>query len=228
MNVRSQSAIAALIALAAAACSSATSEPPPEPAKAETAAPVAEASVAAAPMSAPAAELPVANPAPDFTLVDPDGVSHSLADYRGKWVVLEWTNHGCPYVKKHYNSKNMQQLQSKYTGKGVAWLTICSSAPGKEGYEEAAAWKATLARVGSAATATLLDADGKVGHAYGAKVTPHMFVIDPRGGIVYRGAIDDKKSAKVEDVAAHTYVAEVLDAAMAGAAPPVTETAPYG
>jgi peroxiredoxin len=226
MNARTQSAIAALIALAAAACSTATSEPQPEPAKAEAAAPVAEAP--AAQPSAPAPEQPVANPAPDFTLVDPDGVSHSLADYRGKWVVLEWTNHGCPYVKKHYNSKNMQQLQAKYTGKGVAWLTICSSAPGKEGHQDAAGWKATLARVGSAATATLFDVDGKVGHAYGAKVTPHMFVIDPRGGIVYRGAIDDKKSAKVEDVAAHTYVSEVLDATMAGNPAPIAETAAYG
>jgi peroxiredoxin len=174
-------------------------------------------------------EAPVANPAPAFTLTDADGVKHSLADYRGKWVVLEWVNPGCPFVRKHYDSKNMQTLQQRYTEKGVVWLAICSSAQGKQGWAEPAAWKERMASEGWSTTALLLDADGTVGRAYEAKTTPHMFVVDPRGGIVYRGAIDDVKSADQADVAkAKNHVAETLDAVMAGKAAPVAETAPYG
>jgi peroxiredoxin len=230
----SNATVLALSALAAAACSSSPSEPTPAPAAsaAETTQQAAEAAPVAAPSPdapATAAPKPVANPAPEFTLVDPDGASHSLADYRGKWVVLEWTNHGCPFVKKHYNSKNMQTLQARYTEKGVAWLSICSSAPGKEGNESPAEWKATLAGKGAVPTAMLIDADGKVGHAYGAKTTPTMVVISPEGGIVYRGAIDDKRSANVADVAtAKNYVAETLDAVLDGKSAPVAETAAYG
>jgi len=217
-----------LAALAAAACSSSSSETPTATAKQDVAT-AAPADVPAAPATPPVAAKPVENPAPEFTLTDADGVARSLADYRGKWVVLEWTNHGCPFVKKHYDSKNMQALQARYTSQGVAWLSICSSAPGKEGYEEPAGWKKTLAAKGAVPTAMLIDADGKVGHAYGAKNTPTMFVISPDGGIVYRGAIDDKRSAKIADVAtAHNYVAATLDACLAGKPAPVAETAAYG
>jgi len=229
MNLRTSAALVVVAALAAAACSSASTDAPPEPAKTDSAqatAPASDFAGAPAPTEAP---KPVANPAPDFTLVDPDGASHSLADYRGKWVVLEWTNHGCPFVKKHYDTKNMQQLQARYTAKGVAWLSICSSAPGKEGYESPADWKKTLAAKGAVPTAMLIDADGKVGHAYGAKATPTMVVISPEGGIVYRGAIDDKRSAKPADVAtAKSYVAATLDAVLDGRPAPVAETAAYG
>jgi peroxiredoxin len=230
---------AALVCAAAlgalAGCSAASSEARTEstsaaaPVESATAAPTTGAPAPSTTPPAPAAPKPVANPAPEFTLVDPDGASHALADYRGKWVVLEWTNHGCPFVKKHYESKNMQQLQARYTGKGVAWLTICSSAPGKEGYETPAQWKATLASKGAVPTAMLIDADGKVGHAYGAKATPTMVVISPEGGIVYRGAIDDKRSPKIADVAAaRNYVADTLDAVLDGKPAPVAETAAYG
>jgi alkyl hydroperoxide reductase subunit AhpC len=236
-----------LVALAAAACSSSESTTPeaqPAPAQpysgmtpaapeAPAAPPVAESPASPAAPSVPAAPAtpaaPAGDPAPDFTLADPDGKQHSLADYRGKWVVLEWVNHGCPYVKKHYASNNMQQLQARYGAKGVAWLSICSSAPGKEGYEEPAAWKETLKKVGASPAAMLIDADGKVGRAYGAKVTPHMFVVSPEGAIVYRGAIDDKRSTKPADVASsRCYVSEVLDAVLAGGAPTVAETPAYG
>jgi peroxiredoxin len=236
VNPRANRFLLLLTALAAAACGT---EPAPAPAPtnavdaaADVPAPAAATPVApAAPATpaTPAVPKTVEHPAPDFTLTDPDGASHSLADYRGKWVVLEWTNHGCPFVKKHYDSKNMQTLQARYTQKGVAWLTICSSAPGKEGYETPAAWKATLAAKGSAPTAMLIDADGKVGRAYGAKNTPTMFVISPDGGVVYHGAIDDKRSAKIADVAvAKNYVAETLDAVMDGRPAPLAETAAYG
>jgi len=223
-------ALLALTALAAAACGT---EPMPNAAPTNTAESTADASpsAAATPVapSAPAVPKVVEHPAPDFTLTDPDGASHALADYRGKWVVLEWTNHGCPFVKKHYDSKNMQTLQARYTQMGVAWLSICSSAPGKEGNETPAEWKATLASKGAVPTAMLIDADGKVGHAYGAKATPTMVVISPDGGIFYRGAIDDKRSANVADVAkARNYVAEALDAGMAGKRAPIAETAAYG
>lgn len=176
-----------------------------------------------------AADGPVADAAPAFTLPDLDGASRSLADYRGKWVVLEWTNPGCPFVRKHYDTDNMQALQRRYTGKGVVWLSICSSSPGKQGYAAPADWKSRARTENWGASAVLLDPDGTVGRLYGAKTTPHMFVIDPRGGIVYRGAIDDKKSADKSDVAtARNYVAETLDAALAGRTPPTAETAPYG
>jgi peroxiredoxin len=226
-------ALLALTTLAVAACGT---EPMPSATSTNTAesapdaAPVAAATPAApAAPTVPAAPKAVEHPAPEFTLTDPDGASHALSDYRGKWVVLEWTNHGCPFVKKHYDSRNMQTLQARYTQQGVAWLSICSSAPGKEGNETPAEWKATLAAKGAVPTAMLIDADGKVGHAYGAKATPTMVVISPDGGIFYRGAIDDKRSANVADVAsARNYVAEALDAGMAGKRPPIAETAAYG
>lgn len=167
--------------------------------------------------------------APAFALPDTAGQVHQLADYQGKFVVLEWVNPDCPFVKKHYGSGNMQKLQQEYTGKGVAWLAICSSAPGKQGnYPPEKHAELAKAR-GSAATALLLDPDGKVGKLYGAKTTPHMFVISPEGKILYRGAIDDKPSTDQADVkTAKNYVKAALDAAMDGQAVAEPVTAPYG
>ena len=165
-----------------------------------------------------AAEAPkVGAPAPDFSLPDSQGKTHSLGDFKGKYVVLEWFNPGCPFVQKHYRSDNMQNLQKEFTGKGVVWLTIDSSAPGKEGYltpseanKQVAEWKID-------STALLLDPNGKVGHEYGATNTPHMYVIDPSGKLIYSGAIDDKPSTDLEDVkTANNYVKEALEEAMAG------------
>ena len=165
-----------------------------------------------------AAEAPkVGATAPGFSLTDSNGKKHSLGEFKGKYVVLEWFNPGCPFVQKHYKSENMQQLQREFTGKDVVWLTIDSSAPGKEGNltpEEAnkqiADWKIK-------STALLLDADGQVGHEYGATNTPHMFVIDPDGKLIYSGAVDNKPTANPDDVKGATnYVKVALDEAMAG------------
>lgn len=171
----------------------------------------------------------VDKPAPDFTLVDINGKKHSLSDYRGKFVVLEWVNFGCPFVKKHYNSGNMQKLQKMYTEKGVIWLSICSSAPGKQGYYEPEKIKEILKEKGSSPTAYLLDPEGTVGKMYGAQTTPHMYIIDPKGTLIYAGGIDDKPTSKLEDIeTAHNYVVAALDAAMAGKPVPVKTAKPYG
>ncbi len=175
------------------------------------------------------AEPEVGKPAPDFTLTDVEGKTHSLSQFKGKFVVLEWVNHGCPFVVKHYESGNMQNLQKTYTGKDVTWLSVCSSAPGKQGHHTAEEWKGLLKEKNSSATATLLDADGKVGKLYGAKTTPHMYVVDPAGNLVYKGAIDSIASTETSDVPkAKNHVSAALDEALAGK--PVTEssTKPYG
>ena len=159
----------------------------------------------------------VGAPAPGFSLTDSKGQTHSLGDFKGKYVVLEWFNPGCPFVQKHYKSENMQELQKKFTGKEVAWLTIDSSAPGTQGYltpEEAnkqmTDWKMQP-------TALLLDPQGKVGHEYGATNTPHMCVIDPQGKLIYTGAIDNRPTYDPADVKGATnYVAAALDESMAG------------
>jgi hypothetical protein len=168
--------------------------------------------------------------APAFTLPDVEGAEHSLSSFEGKHVVLEWINHGCPFVKKHYKAGMMQSLQKKYGEKGVVWLSICSSAPGKQGHMSPEAWKAKNAEVGSAATAVLLDPDGTVGRLYGAGRTPHMVVIDPAGKLLYQGAIDDRpRDFAPERVrGARNYVALVLDAVLAGEEPPVEKTIAYG
>jgi len=176
-----------------------------------------------------AKELKIGKKAPTFTLTDMDGKEHNLKDYRGKYVVLEWINYDCPFVKKHYNSGNMQSLQEKYTAKDVVWLAINSSAPGKQGNFENAEIKRRSTEHGAAFTAYLKDEDGRVGKRYGAKTTPHMFIVDPKGKIVYMGGIDDIKSTKVEDVAkGSNYVAAALDAALAGDNIAMTSTKPYG
>ena len=178
------------------------------------------AAVAVAAVTAPvaqAASATVGSAAPDFTLTDSSGKSHSLADFKGKFVVLEWTNAQCPFVVKHYGSGNMQKVQKMAKEKGVVWLTINSSAPGKEGH--VAGEDAKKARSGNyaEATALLLDPDGKVGKLYNAKTTPHMFIIDPQGKLVYAGAIDSIKSASADDISKATnYVKVGLEEAMAG------------
>jgi peroxiredoxin len=171
----------------------------------------------------------VGQPAPAFTLTDSNGQSHNLADFKGKFVVLEWLNHGCPFVKKHYDSNNMQKLQKEYTGKDVVWLSIVSSAPGKQGHMSPAKTNQAKEEKGSAATAILIDEDGTVGQLYGAKVTPELYVINPEGDLIYSGAIDDKKSVDPADVEGATnYVKRALDEALAGQPVSAPKTEPYG
>jgi peroxiredoxin len=175
------------------------------------------------------ADATVGKPAPDFTLPATDGQTYHLSDFKGKFVVLEWYNPECPFVKKHYGSGNMQKLQGDYLHKGVIWLSINSAAVGKEGYlTKDQAIKDRIDRK-SRSTATLLDPDGKVGQSYGAKTTPHMFVIDAKGNVVYAGAIDSKNSADPADIAqSKNYVAAALDEAMTGKPVATPSTPPYG
>jgi len=171
----------------------------------------------------------VGTTAPDFSLTDSKGKTQSVSQYKGKYVVLEWFNPECPFVKKHYGSGNMQKLQDEYTGKGVVWFSIDSSAPGSEGNlspEQAekvtTAWKTKH-------TALLLDPEGKAGRAYGAKNTPHMFVIDPEGKVVYEGAIDSKATPNPADIPSSTnYVKVALDESLAGKSVTTANTRPYG
>lgn len=167
--------------------------------------------------------------APDFTLTDVMGKTHSLKDYAGKVVVLEWINYDCPFVKKHYNSGNMQKLQKKYTDQGVVWLAINSSAEGKQGnFDNKEILKRSKAHKTNF-SAYLKDADGKVGKLYAAKTTPHMFVINKEGDLVYAGAIDDIRSTKTADVdKANNHVVAALDAVLAGKVVKLTSTKPYG
>jgi peroxiredoxin len=167
--------------------------------------------------------------APAFTLSDTAGKSHALADYAGKLVVLEAINHECPFVKKHYSTGNMQKLQKHYAEKGVIWFSLSSSAPGKPGHYTAELWQQKNKENGSNAAAVLLDTEGKVGRAYGARTTPHMFVIGKDGTLLYRGAIDNDPSADPKKVAgARNYVAAALDAALQDKAVETAETKPYG
>ncbi len=188
----------------------------------------ATASIAAAHVHAAAAPK-VGQPAPAFSANDVDGKTRSLAEFKGKYVVLEWHNQGCPFVKKHYDSGNMQKLQKELTGKGAVWLSIISSAPGAQGYVTPEQEKEYLAEKHAAPTAVLFDPDGTIGHAYGAKTTPHMFVIDDKGTIVYAGAIDDKPSTDTADVAtAKNFVRAAYEEASAGKPVTTASTAPYG
>lgn len=168
-------------------------------------------------------------PAPAFSLPDTDGDLHTLSGYSGKWVILEWLNYGCPFVKKHYRSGNMQALQERYTEQGVVWLSVVSSAPGKQGYYPPAEMKVQNQENGNQATAVLLDPEGTVGIAYGAVTTPQMYIIDPQGTLLYNGAIDDKPSADISDVqGAKNYLVQAMDEAMAGQAVSQPTTQPYG
>jgi peroxiredoxin len=178
---------------------------------------------------AAAAQAVVGQKAPDFSLVDSHGKTRSLAEFSGRPVVLEWWNYQCPFVGKHYGGGNMQKLQHEWTGKGVVWLTVSSSAAGKQGYVDGARADAIMKEKGGAPTAILLDHDGKVGRAYGAKTTPHMFVIDKNGTLVYAGGIDDKPSTDAADLSGATnYVAAALGELLAGKAVSAKASQPYG
>ncbi len=186
-------------------------------------------SPSAVPLAAQADGLAVGQPAPDFTLPDMHGREHTLSDYRGEWVVLEWLNYGCPFVKKFYDVGAMQALQEEYGAKGVKWFAVVSSAPGNQGHYEPAEMVRVSEEQGNNAFALLLDPPGTVGHLFHAQVTPHMFVIDPQGILVYNGAIDDKPSARASALeGAHNYVAAALDEGMSGKEITVPITKPYG
>jgi AhpC/TSA family len=171
----------------------------------------------------------VGDAAPDFTGKASNGKTIHLADYRGKYVVLEWHNNGCPFVRKQYNSGNMQSLQKRWTAQGVMWFTILSSAPGKQGYVTASEENDYLAKMHAAPSAALLDPSGDIGHLYDAKTSPHMFVINPQGVLIYDGAIDDKPTPDLADVpGAKNYVSLALEQAMAGEHVDIAATRPYG
>ncbi|WP_439641478.1 thioredoxin family protein [Nevskia sp.] len=171
----------------------------------------------------------VGQPAPAFTAVDSRGKTVSLADFKGRPVVLEWSNDGCPFVQKHYKSGNMQALQKAYTARNVAWLTVLSSAPGKQGHVDGAGADRLSSERGAAPTAVLLDASGALGKRYDAKTTPHLFVIDGNGVLAYAGAIDSIPSADADDVTKATpYLQQALDAVLAGKPVAQPATPPYG
>jgi hypothetical protein len=171
----------------------------------------------------------IGQPAPAFSAVDTSGKTVSLADFKGKTVVLEWVNPGCPYVQKHYGAANMQGTQKDAAAKGVVWLAVNSTAPEHGDYRKPAEMAAWMTENHAAASATLMDGDGKVGRAYGARTTPHLFVIDPAGKLVYAGAIDSKPSARVADIATATnYVKQALGESLAGKAVSTATSSPYG
>ena len=171
----------------------------------------------------------VGQPAPAFTAVDTAGKTVSLADFKGKHVVLEWVNPGCPFVVKHYDSSNMQRIQKEAAGKGVVWLAVNSTAPEAKDFMAPAALSKWMQGHKATATATLMDADGKVGKAYGARTTPHMYIVNPAGLVVYAGAIDDKPSTHIADIAGATnYVKAALAETLAGKPVTVASTKPYG
>src|ERR1700738_2485290 len=160
---------------------------------------------------------PVGSAAPDFSLTDAKGATHSLSQYKGKYVVLEWFNPECPFVKKHYGGGNMQKLQQEYTGKGVVWLTVDSNAPGTEGNITAEQAKKIMDSWKTKQTALVLDPESKIAKLYGAKNTPNMVIINPEGKIVYEGAIDSKATPNPADIPTSTnYVKVALDESMAG------------
>jgi peroxiredoxin len=171
----------------------------------------------------------VGEPAPEFSATASNGKTYRLADFRGKFVVLEWHNNGCPYTRKHYESGNMQRLQKEWTGKGVVWFTVISSAPGTQGYMTADAENTYMGRMNAAPTAALLDASGDLGHLYDAKTTPQIVIINPQGIMIYDGAIDDKATSDASDIpSSKNYVQEALTDALAGKPVAVSVTHPYG
>jgi hypothetical protein len=181
-------------------------------------------------LASPAAAAPaIGQPAPAFKAVDAEGRTRSLAEFKGKTVVLEWTNNGCPYVQKHYKSGSMQGLQKQAVKDGVVWLTVVSSAPGTQGYlapNEAKAWKSAA---GAGSTDLLLDPKGVLGRTYEAKSTPHMFIVDPAGKLAYMGGIDDQPTADPSSLkGAKNYVAAALADLKAGRPVAQAVTRPYG
>ncbi len=172
--------------------------------------------------------LETGQPAPDFTL---KGIKDEvkLSDFKGKLVVLEWLNHGCPFVRKHYDSGNMQALQKKYTNQGIVWLSVVSSAPGKQGFVDAKGAQKEKAENKSNANDILLDPTGKVGKLYGAKATPHMYIVDKKGVLVYQGAIDDRADTDQSSIAsAKNYVSTALNELMKGKKITAHTTRAYG
>lgn len=171
----------------------------------------------------------VGEAAPEFQATDSNGQAHKLSQYRGKFVVLEWHNNGCPYTRKHYESGNMQRLQKEWTGRGVVWFTVISSAPEQQGYVTAQQENDYLKRMNAVPTAALLDPQGDVGRLYSAKTTPHMFIINPAGVLIYDGAIDSKPTTDQADIAsAKNYVSEALAEAMSGKPVTTPTSRPYG
>jgi peroxiredoxin len=167
--------------------------------------------------------------APDFSATASNGKTYHLADFRGKFVVLEWHNNGCPYTRKHYESGNMQRLQKEWTAKGVVWFTVISSAPGTQGYMTADAENAYMGKMNAAPTAALLDASGDLGHLYDAKTTPQIVIINPQGTMIYDGAIDDHPTSDASDIPnSKNYVQEALTDALAGRPLATAVSRPYG
>ncbi|WP_373998931.1 redoxin domain-containing protein [Bdellovibrio bacteriovorus] len=175
------------------------------------------------------ADAKIGSPAPDFSVVDATGKTHKLADYKGKYVVLEWYNKDCPYVRKHYDSKNMQKIQADMTAKNIVWLSVISSAPGKQGHLAAADAVKNAQKEGSKASAILLDEKGAMGKAYGAKTTPHMYLIDPQGVLRYNGAIDSNDSADPKTIAtSENYIVRAVASAEKGEKIAKETSKPYG
>lgn len=175
------------------------------------------------------AAVEIGEEAPDFTLTSIEGNEHSLSDFRGQFVVLEWVNHECPFVRKFYDVGEMQRLQGEFVEQGVVWLSICSSRAGEQGYMTKEEARAAVAEIGSQHTAYLYDEPGDVGRLFGARVTPHMFVIDPDGVLIYQGAIDSVRSANPADIeGAENYVVSALEQAMAGEEVATPVTTAYG
>ena len=171
----------------------------------------------------------VGAPAPDFKATDSNGRMRQLSEYRGKYVVLEWHNNGCPFTRKHYESGNMQRLQKEWTSRGVIWFTVISSAVGQQGYVTAEQENEYLKRMNAVPTAALLDPQGDVGRLYAAKTTPHMFIVNSDGVLIYDGAIDSKSTTDQGDIATATnYVSQALGEAMAGKAVSTPTSRPYG
>ncbi len=175
------------------------------------------------------ASVNIGEQAPAFTLMDTNANTHSLSDFKGKTVILEWTNHECPFVKKHYESNNMQQLQKKYTEKNVVWLSIISSAEGKQGFVNAEKANQLTELRKASPSFVLFDTDGKVGKDYNAKTTPHLYIINADGELIYKGGIDSIQSADQADIAkAVNYVDKAMSEHLAGKAITESNTAPYG
>ena len=180
-------------------------------------------------LSRPALAVVPGTPAPDFKGTDSTGAQHTLSQYRGKFVVLEWANQGCPYDRKHYLSGSMESLQRNWTSKGVVWLSIISSGVGQQGYVNPTEENEYLKKMHAAPTAAILDPTSTIARLYEAKTTPHIFVIDPTGKLIYQGAIDDRPTTDQADLkGARNYVNEALTAAMSGQAIQVASTRPYG
>ena len=173
--------------------------------------------------------LETGKPAPEFVARSSEGKLVKLSELRGKIVVLEWLNYGCPFVTKHYGAGNMQSLQQEFTGKGVTWLSVISSAEGKQGYRTSEQAEKDRKEHASKASAVILDSKGELGKLFGAKTTPHMYVIDAKGVLKYQGAIDDHPSADPATIkGAHNYVRDALEAVLAGKVPAQGETKSYG